>query len=393
MTTVIPYGRQSVSEDDIRAVVEVLRSEYLTQGPVVPAFERAVADYCDARYAVAVNSATSALHIACLSLGVGSGDLVWTSPISFVASANCARYCGADVDFVDINPNTYNICVARLEGKLERAMISGRLPKVLIPVHLAGQSCEMEVIHALSRKYGFNIIEDASHAIGGRYKELAIGSCRFSDITVFSFHPVKIITSGEGGMALTNDPVLYGAMARLRSHGITRAPLEMTHAPDGPWYYQQIELGFNYRMTEIQAALGLNQMKRLDSFVSERRVIASYYDKLLSDLPVVLPTQCVESNSSWHLYIIRVRAGSFPASRAEIFERLRVSGVMVNLHYIPIYRHPYYEKIGFNIEDFAEAESYYAEAITLPIYPELQRNQQEYICQKIVTPIGHQTIF
>jgi UDP-4-amino-4,6-dideoxy-N-acetyl-beta-L-altrosamine transaminase len=393
MTSVIPYGRQNVSEDDIRAVVEVLRSEYLTQGPVVPAFERAVADYCDARYAVAVNSATSALHIACLSLGVGSGDLVWTSPISFVASANCARYCGADVDFVDINPKTYNICVARLADKLEHAKMSGRLPKILIPVHLAGQSCEMETIHILSKKYGFNIIEDASHAIGGQYKDFAIGSCRFSDITVFSFHPVKIITSGEGGMALTNDPMLFGAMSRLRSHGITRSPSEMTHAPDGPWYYQQIELGFNYRMTEIQAALGLNQMKRLDSFVGERRIIASYYDELLSDLPIVLPAQCVESNSSWHLYIIRVKVDSFPSSRAEIFERLRFSGVMVNLHYIPIYRHPYYEKIGFNIEGFDEAESYYAEAITLPIYPGLQRNQQEYICQKMVTPMGHQTIF
>ena len=297
----IPYGKQNISSEDIEAVVEVLKSDYLTQGPVVPEFEKAISSYCGAKYAVAVNSATSALHIACLALGVGLGDLVWTSAITFVASANCALYCGAEVEFVDISSESYNISIQRLTDKLEAAKKSGRLPKVVIPVHLAGQSCDMRAIHALSKKYGFRIIEDASHAIGGKYLEERIGGCQYSDITVFSFHPVKIITTGEGGIALTNDQNLIKKMARLRSHGITRYPEEMTHAPDGPWYYQQIELGFNYRMTDIHAALGLSQLGRLDKFVSERHAIAERYGQLLSKSQIKLPQQDPQSRSAWHL--------------------------------------------------------------------------------------------
>src|SRR3990172_3226397 len=334
----IPYGRQDISEADIQAVVDVLRSDYLTQGPAVPAFEKSVADYCGTQYAVAVNSATSALHIACLALGVGSGDVVWTSPITFVASANCALYCGARVDFVDIDPRTYNLSLERLSEKLERAERDGKLPKVVIPVHLGGQSCDMAGIHALSQRYGFKIIEDASHAIGGTYRGEPIGNCHYSDITVFSFHPVKIITTGEGGMALTNDAKIANRLGRLRSHGITRIPQEMTHAPDGPWYYQQIDLGFNYRMTELQAALGLSQMQRLDEFVAKRHLIAQRYDDLLSDLWVTTPWQHPDSYSAVHLYIVRLKRDEIKFSQRDIFERLRSFGILVNLHYIPIYR-------------------------------------------------------
>lgn len=391
--SMIPYGRQNISEDDIKAVVEVLRSDFITQGPVVPEFEKAVATYCGARHAVAVSSATSALHIACLALGVGSGDLVWTSPVTFVASANCARYCGADVDFVDIDPRTYNLSVAHLAEKLEQAKRSGRLPKVVIPVHLSGQSCEMEAIHALSIQYGFRIIEDASHAIGGSYKGAKVGSCRYSDITVFSFHPVKIITTGEGGMAVTNDPELVKHMARLRSHGITRYPSEMTRPPDGSWYYQQIELGFNYRMTDIQAALGVSQMRRLDEFVTQRHVIAQRYEELLKDTPVTRPWQHPDSYSGLHLYIIRLPASAMKTSHREVFERMRAEGIGVNLHYIPVYRQPYYERMGFKPEDFPQAERYYAEAITLPIYPGLTPEQQGEVVRRLLTPSGYQTIF
>lgn len=389
----IPYGRQDISEADIQAVAAVLRSDFLTQGPVVPAFEKAVADYCGARHAIAVNSATSALHIACLALGVGPDDYVWTSPITFVASANCARYCGAEVDFVDIDPRTYNMSVARLEEKLEQAAAANKLPKVVIPVHLCGQPCEMAAIHALSLKYGFRIIEDASHAIGGRYKGNAIGSGQYSDITVFSFHPVKIITTGEGGMALTNDPEIYNHLARLRSHGITRDPAEMTQAPDGPWYYQQIELGFNYRMTEIQAALGLSQMQRLDQFVATRHEIAKKYDELFKDCPLTVPWQHEDSYSGLHLYVVRLKLGSINASHREVFERLRVAGIGVNLHYIPVYRQPYYARLGFDPSNFPEAERYYAEAISLPMYPALTYEQQVEVVKRLTTPIGHQTLF
>jgi UDP-4-amino-4,6-dideoxy-N-acetyl-beta-L-altrosamine transaminase len=389
----MPYGRQDIVQADIEAVAEVLRSDFLTQGPAVPMFEKAVADHCGAQRAIAVNSATSALHIACLALGVGPGDIVWTSPITFVASANCARYCGADVDFVDVDPITYNLSAARLAAKLEQAATAGKLPKVVIPVHLCGQPCEMEAIHALSQKYGFRIIEDASHAIGGRYKGEPIGNCRYSDITVFSFHPVKIITTGEGGMALTNDLALANHMVRLRSHGITRDPVEMTHVPDGPWYYQQIELGFNYRMTDIQAALGISQMKRLNELVAKRHALAKNYERLLSDCPVTTPGQHADSYSGLHLYVVRLDLASMNVTHREVFERLRVAGIGVNLHYIPVYHHPYYARNGFKAADFPEAERYYAEAISLPMYPALTAEQQEEVVKRLTTPIGHQTIF
>ena len=389
----IPYGRQDISQEDVEAVVKVLRSEFLTQGPVISNFENAVANYCNASYAVAVNSATSALHIACLALDVGPGDLVWTTPLTFVASANCARYCGADIDFVDVDPKTYNLSAERLAEKLERAADFGRLPKVLIPVHLCGQPCDLKAIHTLSAKYGFRIIEDASHAIGGRYKGEPIGCGRYSDITVFSFHPVKIITTGEGGMAVTNDPDLAKKMMRLRSHGITRDPIDMTHAPDGPWYYQQIELGFNYRMTDIQAALGVSQMKRLDQQVAKRHTLAENYDKLLKHFPVTSPWQHADSYSALHLYVIRLNMDCIKVSHREVFERLREYGVGVNLHYIPVYRQPYYSRNGFNPHDFPQAERYYAEAISLPMYPTLTENQQLEVVKALVEAIGYQTIF
>lgn len=387
----IPYGRHDVNEADIQSVIDVLRSDFLTQGPAVPTFENAVANYCGARHGIAVNSATSALHIACLSLGVGHGDVVWTSPITFVASANCALYCGAQVDFVDVDSRTYNMSVARLAEKLAQARTSGKLPKVVIPVHLCGQPCEMAAIYALSQQYGFRIIEDASHAIGGRYKGEPIGNCRYSDITVFSFHPVKIVTTAEGGMALTNDPELANHMARLRSHGITRDTAEMTHAPDGPWYYQQIELGFNYRMPDLQAALGSSQMRRLDEFVTKRLAIARRYDELLSDLPVLIPWQHADSYSSLHLYVIRLDLSAI--IHREVFEHLRMNGIGINLHYIPVYRQPYYARMGFSPSDFPESERYYAEAISLPIYPGLTEEQQLEVVRWLINPIGHQTIF
>lgn len=375
----IPYGRQDISEDDIQSVMDVLRSDYLTQGPVVPAFENAVASYCDATHAVAVNSATSALHIACLSLGVGSGDWVWTSPITFVASANCALYCGARVDFVDIDPRTYNMSPQALEQKLTEAERAGRLPKVVIPVHLCGQACDMQAIHDLSRRFGFKVIEDASHAIGGKYKNEPIGNSHYSDITVFSFHPVKIITTGEGGMALTNDPELADRMSLLRSHGITRDPDQMTHDPDGPWYYQQIDLGFNYRMTELQAALGLSQLQRLDEFVSRRHVIARRYDEQLADLPVVIPWQHSDSYSGLHLYVIRLTLDQVKKSHHQVFEALRDQGIGVNLHYIPVPTQPYYQRMGFQGSDYPEAQRYYEEAISLPMYSTLSDKNQDYV--------------
>jgi UDP-4-amino-4,6-dideoxy-N-acetyl-beta-L-altrosamine transaminase len=389
----IPYGRQDISEEDIEAVVSVLRSDFLTQGPVIFAFEEAVIKYCGALKGVAVNSATSALHIACLALDVGPGDIVWTSPITFVASANCALYCGASIDFVDIDPLTYNMSVDALVAKLESAARAGRLPKVLIPVHLAGQPCEMATIKELGERYGFKIIEDASHAIGSRYRGEPVGNCRYSDITVFSFHPVKIITTGEGGMAVTNDLKLANRLARLRSHGITRAPQEMTQAPDGPWYYQQIDLGFNYRMTDIQAALGLSQISRLDEFLSRRRTIAKKYDDQLSDMWLKTPWQHADTSSSWHLYIVRINREEIRFSQKDIFERLRSFGILVNLHYIPLYRHPYFAAMGFDRQKFPESEAYYSEAISLPIYPGLEENQQLEVIERIQSPMGHQNLF
>ena len=379
LTTMIPYGRQDISEIDIQAVVDVLRSDFLTQGPAVPAFEKSIAQYCGVGHAVAVNSATSALHIACLALGVGKGDVVWTSPITFVASANCALYCSADVDFVDIDPRTYNLSTECLAEKLAQAEETGRLPKVVIPVHLCGQPCDMADIHALSQRYGFKIIEDASHAIGGKYKGEPIGSCRYSDITVFSFHPVKIITTGEGGMVLTNNENLAKRMQLLRSHGITREVSEMTHAPDGPWYYQQIELGFNYRMTDLQAALGLSQMQRLDEFVAKRHIVAKRYDELLADLPLVTPWQNPDSYSGLHLYVIRLKLDEIGKTNCQVFEALRTAGIGVNLHYIPVYRQPYYSDLGFKAGLCPEAEQYYAKAISLPMYPALTDAQQDQV--------------
>ncbi|MFL0797180.1 MAG: UDP-4-amino-4,6-dideoxy-N-acetyl-beta-L-altrosamine transaminase [Cellvibrionaceae bacterium] len=375
----IPYGKQSLSEDDIQAVVDVLRSDFITQGPQVPAFEKALAEYCGAQHGVAVNSATSALHIACKALGLGEGDILWTTPISFVASANCGLYCGADVDFVDIDPQTYNLCPKALEEKLKVAKQENRLPKVVVPVHLSGQSCDMQAIHQLSKEYGFNIIEDASHAIGGRYQNKPIGNGEYSDITVFSFHPVKIITSAEGGMAITNSAELAEKMALLRSHGITRDEKLMTQPADGDWYYQQVELGYNYRMTELQGALGLSQLTRLDEFVARRHKIVDVYNQQLKDLPITLPYQLPETYSAYHLYIIRLTLDGLTVSHKEVFHGLRRAGIGVNLHYIPIHSQPYYKNLGFELGDFPESEKYYSQAISLPLYPELTPDDQQKV--------------
>lgn len=384
----IPYGKQDISEADINAVVEVLRSDFLTQGPFVPRFEQTLASKVGAKFGVAVNSATSALHIACLALDVGPGDWVWTTPVTFVASANCALYCGAKVDFVDIDPRTYNLCPQALERKLKSAQQAGRLPKVLVAVHLCGQPCDMAAIAALAQHYGFKVIEDASHAIGGRYKGGYVGSGRYSDITVFSFHPVKIITTAEGGMAMTNDATLAERMALYRSHGITRDPAHMTHEADGPWYYQQIELGFNYRMTELQAALGVSQMDRLDLFVARRHQLARRYDELLAGLPVVTPWQHSDSYSGLHLYVIRLQLDSIGKTHREVFEALRELGIGVNLHYIPVHTQPYYQQMGFKAGDYPQAERYYAEAISLPMFQTMTDQQQDAVLHALEIAIG-----
>lgn len=384
----IPYGRQDITPADVDAVVAVLRSDFLTQGPQVPLFEQTVAEHVGARHALAVNSATSALHIACLALGLGPGDWLWTTPITFVASANCGLYCGAQVDFVDIDPRTYNLCPQALERKLAAAEQAGRLPKIVVAVHLCGQPCDMAAIHALGQRYGFKIIEDASHAIGGKYKGEFIGNGRYSDITVFSFHPVKIITTAEGGMALTNDAELANKMALLRSHGITRDPAQMTHQADGPWYYQQIDLGFNYRMTELQAALGVSQMARLDDYVARRHALARRYDTLLDALPVVTPWQHPESYSGLHLYVIRLQLGKIGKTHREVFESLREQGIGVNLHYIPVHTHPYYQQMGFKAGDFPEAERYYAEAISLPMFQTMSEAQQDEVLAAVRTALS-----
>jgi len=379
----IPYGKQWISQQDIDAVVSVLTSDFLTQGPAVPRFEKAFAKKVSAEFAVSTNSATSALHIACLALGVSKGDIVWTSPVSFVASSNCALYCGATIDFVDIDPATYNMSVEVLEQKLHEAEINGTLPKVVIPVHLAGQSCDMRAIHSLSLKYGFKIIEDASHATGGRYDGQPVGSCKYSEIAIFSFHPVKIITSGEGGMASTNSREIATRMASLRSHGITRDPDLMTIEPDGAWFYQQLELGFNYRMTDLHAALGLSQLGRLEKFVEQRHEIANTYFDQLKRSGIVLPFQHENSYSSFHLFILNFTDLDGSYSRNQVFNRLRESGVNVNLHYIPIYRHPFYQKMGFNVDDFPVSENYYKQAVSIPIFPSLKKEQQEFVIDVI----------
>lgn len=377
--TVIPYGRQTISEQDIQAVVDVLRSDWLTQGPAVERFERAVADYCGAKYAVAVNSATSALHIACLAAGLGRGDILWTTPNTFVASANCGLYCGASVDFVDIDPLTYNMSADSLEVKLRKARKTGRLPKVVIPVHFAGQPCDMKRIAELSSEYGFTVIEDASHAIGGRYRDEPVGNCRYSDMTVFSFHPVKIITTAEGGAVTTNHAHLQEHLLRLRSHGITRDPSIMEGESHGPWYYQQVELGFNYRMTDIQAALGASQLTHLDEFVAKRHLLAQRYDRLLAGLPLVLPWRHHDAYSAFHLYPVRVNS----KDRGYLFDCLRKAGICVNVHYIPVHTQPCYRRLGFFEGMFPEAERYYTEALTLPLFPSMTEEQQDRVVATI----------
>lgn len=384
----IPYGRQHITKEDVDAVVQALTSDFLTQGPAVPRFEQAVLGVCKARHAVAVNSATSALHIACLALDLGPGDWLWTSPNTFVASANCGLYCGAQVDFVDIDPRTYNMCPQALEQKLVQAEKQGKLPKVVVPVHFSGQPCAMQEIHALSQKYGFRIIEDASHAIGGKYQGEPIGNCHYSDITVFSFHPVKIVTSAEGGMAVTNDDKLAERMGLLRSHGITRTPELMTKPMEGPWYYQQVDLGYNYRMTDLQGALGASQMTRLEAYVARRHELARRYDALLADLPVTTPWQHPDSYSGLHLYVIRLQLDKIQRTHLEVFEAMRAKNVIVNLHYIPVHTQPYYQKLGFKAGDFPVAEAYYREAISIPMYPTLTEAQQDEVVAALKESMG-----
>ncbi|MCC4264615.1 UDP-4-amino-4,6-dideoxy-N-acetyl-beta-L-altrosamine transaminase [Oceanimonas baumannii] len=379
----IPYGRQDITQADINALIEVLQSDFLTQGPKVPLFEQTVASKVGARHALAVNSATSALHIACLALDLGKNDWLWTTPVTFVASANCGLYCGAQVDFVDIDPRTYNLCPKQLESKLVEAERKGKLPKVLVAVHLCGQPCDMQAIHALSQRFDFKVIEDASHAIGGKYQGEYIGNGRYSDITVFSFHPVKIITTAEGGMALTNDDALAERMNLGRSHGVTRDQNLMTHDPDGPWYYQQVALGYNYRMTELQAALGISQMERLDAFITRRHELAKRYDELLQNLPVITPWQHPDSYSGLHLYVIRLELDKLNKSHRQVFEQLREQGIGVNLHYIPVHTQPYYREMGFQPADFPHAMSYYSEAISLPMFQGLTNQQQDQVIQAL----------
>ncbi len=379
MSEFIPYGRQSISDDDIAAVVDVLKSDFLTQGPAVPQFEDAIRKRVKAKHAIAANSATSALHIACAALELGPGDLLWTSPVTFVASANCALYMGADVDFVDIDPVTYNMSPAALEAKLTDAAACGRLPKVIVPVHLSGEPCDMETIGGLAKKYGVRVIEDASHAIGGAYHGQPVGSCAHSDITVFSFHPVKIITSAEGGMAMTNDADLASRMQMLRSHGITRDPAKMTKASDGAWYYQQTSLGWNYRMTDIQAALGASQIDRLTNFLKRRHEIADRYDQMLASLPVTTPRRDPNAYSALHLYIIRVPKKAGVAAHQQVFDKMRAAGIGVNLHYIPVHLQPYYAELGFRPGMYPAAEAYYEEAISIPMYPDLSSQDQDRV--------------
>ncbi|PML85251.1 UDP-4-amino-4,6-dideoxy-N-acetyl-beta-L-altrosamine transaminase [Vibrio breoganii] len=375
----IPYGKQEITQQDIDSVIDVLKSDFLTQGPQVPAFEASLTGHTGSKYAVAVNSATSALHIACMALGLGESDRLWTTPVTFVASANCGLYCGAKVDFVDIDARTYNMCPVKLESKLKQAKANGTLPKVVVPVHLCGQPCDMKAIHALSLEYGFRIIEDASHAIGGEYYNSPIGNCEYSDITVFSFHPVKIVTTAEGGAALTNDQILAEKMELYRSHGITRDADKMKGESHGGWYYQQIELGYNYRMTELQAALGVSQMTRLNEFVSARHRLAKRYNELLTKLPIVLPYQLENTYSGLHLYVIRLKLDEISLSHKQVFEALRENGIGVNLHYIPVHTQPYYQKLGFSLGDFPESERYYNEAISLPMFHLMTDEQQDTV--------------
>ena len=381
---IIPYGRQEISKEDIAEVVETLKSDFLTQGPKTPLFEKIVADYCGSKYGVAANSATSALHIACLALDLTKGDRLWTSPNSFVASANCGLYCGAKIDFVDIDPLTYNLSTEALEKKLIQAKHDNKLPKIVIPVHFAGQSCDMQKIHSLGKEYGFKIIEDASHAIGGSYLKNKIGMCEYSDITVFSFHPVKIITTAEGGLATTNDRGLFERMQLFRTHGVTRDPKLMTKETEGAWYYQQVDIGFNYRMTELQAALGISQMRRLDEFVNKRNILRNRYDQLLSELPIIKPHQSINVTSALHLYPIQIDTDNTKVSRHKVFNSLKKGGIGVNVHYIPIHTQPYYQEMGFAYGDFPIAETYYKNAISLPLFSQMSSEEQD----KVVTTLS-----
>jgi UDP-4-amino-4,6-dideoxy-N-acetyl-beta-L-altrosamine transaminase len=376
----IPYARQSISQEDIDAVVGVLRSDWLTQGPGIERFEHGVSGYCRARHAIAVSNGTAALHLACLALGLGPGDRAWTSPNTFAASANCARYCGADVDFVDIDPRTGNLSVAALEAKLDGARRAGKLPKVLIPVHFGGHPCDMKAISGLAERYGFRVIEDASHAIGAQYESHNVGRCAYSDITVFSFHPVKIITTGEGGMLLTNDDALARQLRLLRTHGITREAEQMGASNEGPWYYEQTALGYNYRMTDIQAALGASQLRRLDEFLARRRELVQRYDGLLKGWPLATPPECRQGRSAWHLYVIQLDLEAPPASRREVFERMRAAGIQVNVHYIPVHLQPYYRSQGFARGDFPACERFYERAISLPLFFGLTDAEQDRVC-------------
>jgi UDP-4-amino-4,6-dideoxy-N-acetyl-beta-L-altrosamine transaminase len=379
----IPYGRQSLDQADIDAVVAVLQSDWLTQGPTIERFEQAMAERCQADYAVAVCNATAALHTACLAAGLGPGDRLWTTPNTFLASANCGRYCGADVDFVDIDPLTWNLDASALAAQLEDAERAGKLPKVLVAVAFSGQSCDMRKIGELSERYGFTVIEDASHAVGASYAGRPVGCGEFAAMTVFSFHPVKIITSAEGGMVLTNRADLAECLQRLRSHGMTRDPRQMTESSHGPWYYQQVELGFNYRITDLQAALGLSQLSKLDAFIERRRELAARYDRLLAHLPLALPGAQPEAESAWHLYVVRLQTDRIRLSHREVFEGLRAAGVGVNLHYIPVHLQPYYRDLGFAEGDFPQAERYYAEAISLPLFPLLSDEQQDHVVEQL----------
>jgi UDP-4-amino-4,6-dideoxy-N-acetyl-beta-L-altrosamine transaminase len=383
---IIPYGRQSISEADIQAVVDVLRSDFLTQGPVVPAFEQAVASYCHARHGVAASNATAALHIACLALDLGPGDWLWTSPITFVASANCGLYCGAEVDFVDIDPRSFNLCPVALAKKLKVAKLQGTLPKVVVAVHMCGQPCDMAAIHALSVEYGFKIIEDASHAIGAKYQGEPVGDCRYSSITVFSFHPVKIITTAEGGMAVTNDAALASKMRLLRSHGISTTPADMAPRPaEEIWNYQQIDLGFNYRMTELQAALGLSQLNQLDTFVAKRQALARSYDLALADMPLIAPWQHPDTSSSYHLYPIQLPLGSTETTQRKLYQALQQAGIQVNLHYIPVYLQPFYERMGFKLGYCPHAETYFKQAISIPLFAGMSLLQQQTVLAELQT--------
>jgi UDP-4-amino-4,6-dideoxy-N-acetyl-beta-L-altrosamine transaminase len=383
----IPYGRHDVDEADIEAVREVLTSDRLTQGPAVERFERDLTSLTGAAEAVAVNSATSALHIACLALDLGPGERLWTVPNTYVASANCALYCGADVDFVDIDPTRLNMSAPSLAERLEAARRDNRLPKVVVPVHFAGLTCDMRAIHELSQRYGFRIVEDASHAIGGAYDGGPVGDCRYSDITVFSFHAVKVVTTGEGGAAMTNDPALAERMRRLRSHGVTRDESLMRGQSDGPWYYQQIDLGFNYRMTDVQAALGSSQLQRLQAMVDRREALADRYDRLLAGISVTTPARARDTRSAWHLYVVQLAEGA-NRDRRSVFEELQQAGVGVNVHYIPVHLQPYYAGLGFRPGDFPNAEAYYAKALTLPLFPRMSEADQDHVVTSLTAALA-----